>query len=76
MLVILEANAAGELSNIHIVIGIEGVVRVAVTGHSSKALGVGSAEGKGYGIIIVFPCKRTELRVLPKGDHMKAIFML
>ena len=71
---ILEANAAGELSKALIVVGIEGVVRVAVTGHGSKGLGVGSAEGKGYGIIIVFPCKRTGLRVLPEGDHMKAIF--
>ena len=47
-LVILEANAADELSEVLIVIGIEGVARVAATGHGSKALGVGSAKGKGY----------------------------
>ena len=54
---ILEANPAGELSEVLIVVGIEGVVRVAATGHGSKALGVGSAEGKGYAIIVVFPSK-------------------
>ena len=73
-LVILEANAAGELSEVLVVVGIEGGAKVAATGHGSKALGVGSAEGKGYSIIVVFPCNRAGLTVLPEGDHMKAIF--
>ena len=73
-MVILEVNAAGELSEVLVVVGMEGGAKVAATGHGSKALGVGSAEGKGYGIIVVFPCKRTGLKVLPEGDHMKAIF--
>ena len=50
------------------------MARVAATGHGSKALRVGTVEGKGYGITIVFPCKRTGLEVLPEGDHMKATF--
>ena len=52
---ILEVNAAGELSKALVVVGMEGGAKVAATGHGSKALGVGSAEGKGYGIIVVFP---------------------
>ena len=71
---ILEVNAAGEFSEALVVVGMEGGAKVAATGHGSKALGVGSAEGKGYGIIVVFHCKRTGLKVLPEGDHMKAIF--
>ena len=51
------------------------MIKAAATGHGSKALGVGTAEGKGYGITVVFPCKRTGLKVLPKGDHIKAIFV-
>ena len=74
VVVILEASDGGRLSEVPVAVGIGGVARVAATGHGNKALGVGTTEGKGYGIIVVFPCRRTGLRVLPEGDHMKAIF--
>ena len=66
MLVILEASAAGGLSEVLIVVGIEGVVRVAVAGHGSKALGVGSAEGKGY-VLLYFLAKELGLGYCPRG---------
>ena len=72
--VILETNDGSESSEVLVAVGIGGVVKAAATGHGSKALGVGTAEGKGYGITVIFPCKRTGLRVLPEGDHIKAIF--
>ena len=74
MVVILEASDRSRLSKVPVAVGIGGVARVAATGHGSKALGVGTAEGKGYSITVVFTCKRTGLKVLPEGDHMKAIF--
>ena len=75
MVVILEASDRSRLSKVPVAVGIRGVARVAAMGHGSKALRVGTTEGKGYAITVVFPCKRTGLKVLPEGDHMKAIFM-
>jgi hypothetical protein len=46
--------------------------RVAATGQGNKALGVGIEEGIGKGKTVALPCSRMGLRVLPKGDHMKA----
>lgn len=75
MVVVLEAKDDEELSKALVAAGVEGATRVAATGYGSRALGVGTAEGKGYGIIVVFSCKSTGLRVLPEGDHTKAILM-
>ena len=47
MVVILEASDGGRLSEVPVAVGIGGVARVAATGHGNKALGVGTAEGKG-----------------------------
>lgn len=49
--------------------------RLAATGQGSKALGTGVDGGKEYGKTVVFPGIRTGLKVLPVGDHMKAIFV-
>ena len=54
----------------------EGTGRAVATGHGSRALGVGIEDGRGNGITVVLPCRRTGLRVLPEGDHMNAIFAL
>ena len=74
-MVILETNDGSESSEALVAVGMGGVAKVAATGHGSKALRVGTVEGKGYDITIVFSCKRTGLKVLPEGDHIKAIFV-
>ena len=58
-----------------VVVGTAEAGRAAATGQGSKALGVGPVVGKGNGITVVLPCKRTGLRVLPEGDHINAIFV-
>jgi hypothetical protein len=57
-----------------VTVEIGGVGRVAATGQGSKALGVGPEGGRGYGITVAFPCKRTGLKVLPEGDNMNTKF--
>ena len=74
LVVILEANEEDELLGTPTVADMEGMGKVAAMGHGSKALGVGIADGRGYSIIVVLPCRRTRLKVLPEGDHMKAMF--
>ena len=64
---ILEANAAGKLSEVLVVVGIEGVVRVAATGHGSKALGVGSVEGKDMVLSLYFLAKELGLGYCLRG---------
>ena len=75
LVVILEANEEDELLGALIIAEIKGMGKVAAMGHS-RALGVGITDGRGYSIIIVLPCRRTGLKVLPEGDHMKAMFVL
>ena len=76
IVVILDASDEDELSWIPIVMEGEGTGRAAATGHGSRVLGVGIEDGRGNGIIIVLPCRRTGLRVLPEGDHMNVMFTL
>ena len=54
--------------------GIDGTGKAAATHHGNRALGVGTMDGRGHGIIVMLPCRRTGLKVLPEGDHIKAIF--
>jgi hypothetical protein len=75
MTVILEVKDVwGELPVVCIVVGAGVMGRDAATGHGSRALGVGPVAGKGYGITVALPCKRTGLKVLPEGDHMNTTF--
>ena len=71
---ILDANDEDEPSWIPIVTEGGGTGRAAAMGYGSRALRVGIEDGSGNGIIIVLPCRRTGLRVLPEGDHMNAMF--
>ena len=75
MTVILEDRGAlDEPLVVPVVGGTAEAGRAAATGQGSKTLGVGPVVGKGNGITVVLPCKRTGLRVLPEGDHINAIF--
>ena len=75
MMVILEdRDALDEPLVVPVVVGTAEAGRAAATGQGSKTLGVGPVVGKGNGITVVLPCKRTGLRVLPEGDHINAIF--
>ena len=58
-----------------VTIGVGKADRAIAMGQGNNALGVSPVGGKGQGITVVLLCRRTGTKVLPEGDHMKAMFM-